>query len=246
MVKHKETIGCLCLHGFTGSPWELEPLAERLKQKYHWLVYTPVLPGHEAIEQLKEASYKNWILKADIALQELLNRCEKVFVIGFSMGGLLATYLAARYQVEKLVLLGAAAEYFNAGQLMKDVVHLVEYGIKGQMKEHPYYRFLHDKIKTPVRALTQFQKLVKTITPFISTVQIPVFIGQGVEDGIVPKKSAIFIYEEMNQTIRQLHLYQESKHFLLYDKNREQVMNDVETFLMTDIEKSTMVLKSIE
>lgn len=245
-MKQKETISCLCLHGFTGSPWELEPLANRLKQKHHWLVYTPLLPGHEAIEQLKEASYKSWILKADIALQEMLHRCEKVYVIGFSMGGMLATYLAARYPIEKLVLLGAAAEYINAGQLVKDMTHLVEYSIKGRMKEHPYYLFIHDKIKTPVRAIVQFQKLVKTITPFIHTVKIPVFIGQGVEDGIVPKKSAIFIYEEMNQTVRQLYLYQESKHFLLYGKNKEQVMRDVETFLLQDINESTMVLKSNE
>ncbi|NQD52654.1 carboxylesterase, partial [Bacillus altitudinis] len=39
-------IGCLCIHGFTGAPYEVEPLAEYLKQTTDWTVQSVTLPGH--------------------------------------------------------------------------------------------------------------------------------------------------------------------------------------------------------
>ncbi|SDH21507.1 Esterase/lipase [Alteribacillus persepolensis] len=238
------TTGCLCLHGFTGSPWELEPLAERLRKKYRWLVYTPVLPGHNENENLKEVSYKTWIYKADLAARELFLHCDQVYVIGFSMGGMLASYIAARYPVAKVVLLGAAAQYIGAGQLMKDMAEMLESGIKGQMKKHPWYPIFYEKVHTPLHAVREFQKAVKAVTPFLKDVTVPVFIGQGVQDGLVPRRSAQFLYEKMTMPVKKLYFYEQSKHFLCHGANSEQVMEDVENFLIDDIPDGEIVWKS--
>lgn len=79
-------IGCLCLHGFSGAPDELKDITSFL-EKNHWLVYCPTLPGHGSREGLKGVTYRHWIYAAEVAVEELLKRCEKVYVIGFSMGG---------------------------------------------------------------------------------------------------------------------------------------------------------------
>ncbi|KPD00014.1 hypothetical protein LR69_01687 [Geobacillus sp. BCO2] len=39
-------IGCLCIHGFTGSPEEVAPLADYLRERTDWVIETPTLPGH--------------------------------------------------------------------------------------------------------------------------------------------------------------------------------------------------------
>ena len=34
-------IGCLCIHGFTGGPYEIEPLTTFLEEKTDWLISVP-------------------------------------------------------------------------------------------------------------------------------------------------------------------------------------------------------------
>ncbi|WP_275899493.1 alpha/beta hydrolase [Bacillus piscicola] len=237
-------IGCLCLHGFTGSPWEVEPLAERLRSQFGWLVYTPVLPGHGPQEKLKEASYKAWIYKADLAAQELFKRCEKVYAVGFSMGGMLAAYIAARYPLERLVLLSAAAQYIGVGQLMKDAAVMIENGVKGNMKDHPWHPIFQEKIQTPLQSVAEFRKAVKAVTPFLQDVRIPVFIGQGANDGLVPIRSASYLYEMIGGTAKQLYYYEQSKHFLCHGENQSQVIEDVVRFLDSAFPPSEIVWKS--
>src|SRR4051794_9655664 len=98
-------IGCLCIHGFTGAPYEVEPLANYLQRHTDWKIVVPLLPGHGDTLSLKDSTCTDWIDCAEIALQKLFEECEKVYVIGFSMGGLIAAYLTARYSISKLVLL---------------------------------------------------------------------------------------------------------------------------------------------
>ena len=61
-------IGCLCIHGFTGAPYEVEPLAQYLKQKTDWNVQSVTLPGHGDELQLKGILYQEWIATAELEL----------------------------------------------------------------------------------------------------------------------------------------------------------------------------------
>ncbi|WP_245546894.1 hypothetical protein [Evansella cellulosilytica] len=45
-------IGCLCLHGFAGTPKEIEAITSYFAKK-HWLVYSPTFPGHGSKEGLR-------------------------------------------------------------------------------------------------------------------------------------------------------------------------------------------------
>ncbi|MCY7518237.1 alpha/beta fold hydrolase, partial [Bacillus safensis] len=113
-------IGCLCIHGFTGAPYEVEPLAQYLKQTADWEVQSVTLPGHGDELQLKGILYQEWIATAELELLSLYRTCDTVYLIGFSMGGMIASYLAAKYPVARLVLLSAAAKYVNPKQIMQD------------------------------------------------------------------------------------------------------------------------------
>ena len=114
-------IGCLCIHGFTGAPDEIEPLVHFLNGHTDWKLVVPTLPGHGEMLELKGVQYGQWISHAEKELEKLLQTCEKVYVVGFSMGGMIASYLAVHFPVEKLVLLSAAAYYVNPKQLAVDI-----------------------------------------------------------------------------------------------------------------------------
>ena len=99
----------LLLHGFTGSPWELRPVGEALAARgIH--VTCPRLPGHGTTpEAMLFATRLQWLEAADGALQSLQG-APRVFIVGLSMGALLAMVLAARHPglVKGLVLMAPA------------------------------------------------------------------------------------------------------------------------------------------
>jgi carboxylesterase len=100
----------LLLHGFSASPWEVAGLARHLRQR-GCLVEAPLLAGHGGgREAFDAAGRRDWLRSAEEAWERLRAPGEKIILIGHSMGGCLATLLAARHasQVEALVL-GAPA-----------------------------------------------------------------------------------------------------------------------------------------
>lgn len=90
-------VACLCIHGFTGSPSEVKPLADYLREHTDWDVLAPTLPGHDHLRHLKNVTYKDWIVFVDSILSQMLKEDDEVYIIGFSMGGLLAGWLARHY-----------------------------------------------------------------------------------------------------------------------------------------------------
>ncbi|KGA97584.1 carboxylesterase [Alkalihalobacillus alcalophilus ATCC 27647 = CGMCC 1.3604] len=225
-------IGCLCLHGFTGEPWEVEPVAKYLFEKKRWLVYTPTLPGHGPNGRLGDVTYTHWILAAEIAVKELLDRCEKVYMIGFSMGGMLACHIAAKYPIEKIVLLSAAAYYWNPSQLLLELKDVIRLQLRGELQKDEHYQLYRAKIvETPMAAVMQFMNAVKAIKPQLKKVKVPTLIVQGEIDGIVPKKSAAYLFETIASENKSLVFLKHSKHMICHDFDQVELIQTVEHFL---------------
>lgn len=86
--------GVLILHGFTGSPAEMRPLGLALHRS-GYTVHGALQPRHGGLAAaLRGARYAEWIDAAFDGLARL-DACERVFVAGLSMGGLVTLHLAA-------------------------------------------------------------------------------------------------------------------------------------------------------
>jgi carboxylesterase len=87
---------CLLLHGFTGSPWDVRPLGERLAERGYY-VRAIRLPGHGSTPlAMAQVTHRDWEQAAEEALFSL-QHFRHVFLGGLSMGALLALLLAARH-----------------------------------------------------------------------------------------------------------------------------------------------------
>src|SRR5690625_5472321 len=95
-------IGCMLIHGYTGGPYELAPLTNYLKENTNFIVVVPTLPGHGKNLALDDVSHEDWLNTAEETFLQLRKKVDRIYLIGFSMGGMIASYLAAKYNVNKL------------------------------------------------------------------------------------------------------------------------------------------------
>lgn len=97
--------GVLVLHGFGDTPQSVRSLAEQLHAA-GWSVRVPLLRGHgRSLRDLMRGRAHQWLADARVAFAELRGDCAQVAVVGQSMGGALATILAAEARVDALALI---------------------------------------------------------------------------------------------------------------------------------------------
>lgn len=93
----------LCLHGLTGTPYEVRPLGAALAA-HGVRALGPLLPGHGgAPEALAAVDHREWLDAVRTAHQRLCREHVRVSVVGLSLGGLLALALAAERTLDALV-----------------------------------------------------------------------------------------------------------------------------------------------
>lgn len=84
------------MHGFTGSPAALRPLAERLAER-GFAVDLVRLPGHGThYRDMLSTRFQDWRGEVERAIAALRARCERVIALGFSMGGTLVLDVVAQ------------------------------------------------------------------------------------------------------------------------------------------------------
>ena len=92
-------VGILIVHGFTGSPYSMRPIAEHFAA-LGYPVEMPLLAGHGTRWQdMRLTDYRDWLNSVESAYRRLTDEGLRVVVIGMSMGGTLAVNLSARLPV---------------------------------------------------------------------------------------------------------------------------------------------------
>lgn len=89
--------GALCIHGFTGNPGSMRPVAEAFA-KAGLSVELPRLPGHgTTIEDMMTTTWADWSGEVEAAYQRLAARTDAIVVAGLSMGGTLTLWAATKH-----------------------------------------------------------------------------------------------------------------------------------------------------
>jgi carboxylesterase len=224
-------VGCLLLHGLTGSPPEVRPVGDYLHGK-GVTVTAPLLPGHGTQpEALLRVRWEDWFAAADAELRALQERCEVVFVGGLSMGALLAVHLAARYPELAGLLLYSPALRLNSpvAPLLPLLRHLITW-VPPQQEQRAdltdpdapsrLWHYTH----VPVAAVAELVRLQGVVRAELPRVRVPALVLSAVGDATLHPSAGRRTFAGLGATDKELVILHRSGHCLTVDSERDAVM----------------------
>jgi carboxylesterase len=185
-----DDVGVLVLHGFTGNPGSIRPLAEALVADGRTVV-APRLPGHgTVVDDMLETRWSDWSAAAEAAYADLAGRTRTTVVAGLSMGGTLACWLAARHpEVAGLVAVNPLVqapdpEMVAMGRAMLDAGETIAPGIGSDIADPDASETAYPG--SPLLPLLSLVEAVEALQADLSRIACPVLLMTSPQDHVVP------------------------------------------------------------
>lgn len=236
----------MTIHGFLTDTKDFGRLYDYLD--FYDEVVPCEIPGHNGKVDFSLFTVESTFVAVTACYDRLRAKYDEVDVIGFSMGGALASYLAATRDVRKCVLMAPANKYLNprfmfdamkyyAGiqldtyKSTEGLLHKKVAAVKESMK--PYQRNISaclklefDRILPNLNMYTYkvFHKLIDKINKTVDlsdNVHVPTLIVRGDLDELVPQSAVDYLLKHFDNC--QTECFEDIGHGMLYT-NRDNVI----------------------
>ena len=220
-------VGVLVVHGFTGNPSTMRPLADALVAA-GFTVEMPRLPGHgTTIEDMATTTWADWSGAAESAYLDLAGRCRSVVVAGLSMGGTLTAWLAARHpELAGIVCINPAVsprepEVKEMVTLMLAAGETVSPGIGSDIADPDALENAYPG--TPVGPLLSLFSGVADLTPRLDRIRCPVLIATSIDDHVVAPNNSDVLAACVTGPVERLTCHR-SYHVVTLDYDKAEVI----------------------
>jgi carboxylesterase len=238
--------GVLCIHGLTGTPWEVRPLGDVLAEA-GYRARGPLLAGHGDVAQLEASGRQDWYASTEQAFDELRSEVSgSVVVLGFSMGSLLALRLAAQRpkDIAGVIAMGVPLEFpgwqrmaISALASLREAPLLG--GLVGRYPKSggPDIRVLRmaqanpSLREFPYPTLREFIALQDEVRGLLSRVTSPLLLLHGRLDHAASTDDSARVAQAVSSADVRRKVFARSFHHLAVDLDREQVFRDILSFV---------------
>ena len=236
-------VGVLLIHGWTSAPQEMLDLGKQLAEKGH-TVLGARLPGHATRPaDLNRVRWRDWSAAVEDGYSLLGASCERIFVMGLSLGGALALLLATYRPVAGVVAMATPYEipprpgvrwlrYLLPALRPISVVlrhfpkpSLNDYKDQQAYRDHVSYRVF------PIRSVPEVVGLLQRLREQLPTLRAPVLLMHAVEDRGVSPDNARSIYAQLGSPEKELVWIENSGHVLTVEPARRQVYDLAANFI---------------
>lgn len=218
--------GCLLVHGFTGSPYEMRPIGDALRS-LACTVHSPLLPGHGFLPMdVHGTTWRDWVASAEEGLLRLRQETQgPLVVVGHSMGGMIALDLASRYPVAGVVALAPAVK---VSYPMAHLSHLVRWF----RPFWPLRRGIGPEGIIPVAAVSSLLWYIRRVRRRLERVTAPSLIVQGEADETVHPHGARWLAGMLRRSAAvELSFFPASPHVLMYGPESDSISRQVVDFV---------------
>jgi len=250
----------LLIHGLTGTPAEMRPLAKRLNRR-GFSVMCPELAGHCGSEDdLRRSKWRDWYRSVDGSFEALKLEHARVYVSGLSMGALLALKLADEkaLRVDGLGLLSTTFFYdgWNMPRLRRKwLLPIVlysplryflsweeppPYGLKCERTRSMVHAVLQNRdaaaskkvgiFRTSAITIRESMRLIHTARKSLPRVVSPTLIIHASEDDMASVKNAHYVEKHISARKVETFLVDDTYHVLTLDKRRNDVAQKLADF----------------
>lgn len=225
----------LLLHGFTGSPSSMRPLAESLHDSSATLS-VPRLPGHGGTwQQLRTTGWDRWRQAAIAAYDDLADDHPGVIVVGQSMGGALALALGIDRSPDAIVTVNPALHVDSP--LAPVLPYLWPFvatvaSIGGDIEKPGVEECANDR--TPVRAVASMHRGLAGLREELWMVDCPVTVCLSSRDGVVSPRSFRTLRSRLSGRPRTVAL-RRSRHVATLDHDADLIAEEIRRALQASV-----------
>ncbi len=227
--------GCLLVHGFTGTPKEMRWMGEFLAQEGHTVLGVR-LAGHATRPQdMQRMHWKDWLAGVEDGWHLLRGVCERIYVMGLSMGGCLSLLLAANFPASGVVAM--STPYALPADPRLPYVSLLSLLQPRMKKGAPDWRNLEaardhvDYPFHPTRAIGELNHLLSEMRACLPRVTCPVLLAHSRQDEGVRPENMQAIYEHLGATDKHMLWVENSGHVIIREPQREIVFRAAADFI---------------
>lgn len=195
-------LGIVLVHGFTGSPITMRPLADRLAAR-GYTIELPRLPGHGTDPlDMAQTSYPDWRAEVLSAIDHLPSDLSHRFLVGLSMGGTLVLDVASSGERPISGVVAINAQILDRGGIMPRLAPIVARLVpfvparvagmrKNDIAKPGVSELGYDRI--PVLSGVSLTRALKPLRDRLPRIDCPILVAYSPQDHSVPPENSLFV-----------------------------------------------------
>jgi carboxylesterase len=242
--------GCLLIHGFTGTPDEMRWLGRQLSSAGHTVVGVRLAGHGTSPEDMNATRWHDWHASVEEGYLRLRAECERVFVIGLSLGGVLALHLATQEKPDGIVAMAAPVHirdwrltvlrpfqrfipyWRKTRRNPPETAGQVETAGAGQLAlDKAMHRASMDYDHMPTACILSMVDFFRIVEKELPCIHVPTRLIFASQDRLAPRAEMQFIYDRISSTDKRMLGLDRSGHIVCDDVERETVSEAVLEFM---------------
>lgn len=236
-----DKVGVLLIHGFLASPKEMEGLALYLNG-WGYGAYLVRLLGHGTLaKEMRDCTVQGWIESVNRGYAVLSHYHQKVVVVGFSAGGLLAL-LKSTTNVDNIagvVAINPAISLKKKSVFFTSLLDSWNNLLSHFSLQVGTLKWVENKTESPesnydriyIAGLRQLLILQDRCESILQNVYLPLLIIQGSNDPVVENDGADQIMRSVMSKDKTLHKIEANEHIIVRGDKAEEVYRPILSFI---------------
>jgi len=240
---NKESLnGVYIIHGFTSSTYEVRQLAEYLGNQGFY-TRADNLPGHGTTpEDCNRYRYTDWVEFVEQGIAEMISRCDNIYIIGISMGSILALHLSSIFPLNAAVYASIAIKFQDkiGAQVLTPIFHRI---IPFRHKKYSYPKEMRNNLiysgynVWPMSALNEMRKLINHVKPKLPSVKCPSLLIHANSDKLTLKENIEIVYQKISSEQKEKFFVDQANHNIFFPgPDQKYIFEKIDSFFKQFLE----------